>query len=67
MAHHGKAGTRQVSIEITPEEREEILRLSGARTLTAAVHLALAEYVAQEQLRVASRSRWAREHLEEGK
>ncbi|HLF70995.1 MAG TPA: hypothetical protein VI759_02435 [Dehalococcoidia bacterium] len=56
MAHKGKPGTRAVSIDITPEQREEILCSSGEKTLTAAVNKALAEFVIQEQLRAAHQS-----------
>jgi hypothetical protein len=62
MAHHGKAGSPQVSLNITPEQREDLLRLTGERTLTAAVHEALADLVIEAWLREAIQRRWEREH-----
>ena len=64
MVHKGKAGTRAVSFEISEEDRETLLRLTGEKTLTAAVHEALAGFVLEHQLQAARRARWEREHSE---
>jgi len=62
MAHHGKSGRRAVSLNLDQEQRDELLRLTGERTLTAAVHEALADFVLEEQFRAARRARLEREH-----
>lgn len=56
MTRHAKPGTRAVSINISEEERQELLRLTGEKTLTAAVHKALADLVLDEQLRASDRT-----------
>ena len=44
-----KPGTKQVTLNIDPELRAEVMRLTGARTLTEAVHEALADLVLGER------------------
>jgi Arc/MetJ family transcription regulator len=43
--HKGKQGTKQVTFEISPELRAEVMRTTGAKLLTEAVHEALADVV----------------------
>ena len=47
--HKGKKGFKAVSFEISDELRAEVLRITGAKTLTEAVHEALADIVLRHQ------------------
>jgi hypothetical protein len=49
MVHKGKKGFRAVSLEISKDLRAELLRITGEKSLTAAVHEALADFVLREQ------------------
>ena len=48
MVHKGKSGTRSVTLDIAPELRNELMRLTGAKTLTEAIYEALADLVLRE-------------------
>jgi hypothetical protein len=47
-----KPGTKAVSLSIDPALRAEIMRLTGAKTFTEAIHEALAELVLRERARL---------------
>lgn len=57
MPHRGKTSTKQVTFDIDPELRDEVIRLTGAKTLTEAVHEALAELVLRERVEAPLRKR----------
>ena len=70
--HKGKKGFKAVSFEISPELRAEVMRITGAKTLTEAVHEALADVVLRHYEQGALRDkrgqerRWVKEnHLGE--
>jgi Arc/MetJ family transcription regulator len=49
MPHKGKPGTRQVTLDIDPDMRATLMRLTGAKTMTEAIHEALADLVLRER------------------
>jgi Arc/MetJ family transcription regulator len=49
--HKGKKETKAVTFEISPELHAEVMRITGAKTLTEAVHIALREVVEHHKAR----------------
>jgi Arc/MetJ family transcription regulator len=47
----GTKETKAVTFEISPELRAEVMRITGAKTFTEAVHIALQEVVERHKAR----------------